>query len=106
MNALLVIIAELGLAIIVLTIALSKIYKEFSSLKSEINSYRSKTVKEMAKEEFVQFCRHKNLTDEEIDIADAFLRKDLKGDAFYEAIGYSERQAIRKRKAIREKLNK
>lgn len=106
MSALILLIAELALAVIVLAVILSRVCKEFSALKAEIASYRSKTVKEMTKEEFVQFCRHKNLTDEEIAIADAFLRQDLKGDAFYEAIGYSERQAIRKRKAIREKLNK
>lgn len=106
MNALIVVIIELALAVIILTVFLGIVFKELAGLKAELTSYRAKTVQEMTQEEFTRFCRHKNLTDEEIGIADAFLRRGLKGDAFYEAIGYSERQAIRKRKAIREKLNK
>lgn len=64
-----------------------------------------KSIEEMTDNEFIKYCQHKHLTDCEIKIAELFIRQNLKGQEFYEAIGYSVSQSKRIRKKILEKLN-
>lgn len=75
-------------------------------MKSRLALLESKSLLEMTDSEFVKHCQHRNLDDEEIKIAELFIRQGLKGQEFYEAIGYSMAQSKRKRKRILEKLNK
>ena len=80
--------------------------EENKIIKETLELSQSKSLEEMTDEEFVQFCLHKHLDDEEIKIAELFIRQKLKGQEFYNAIGYSMAQSKRKRKKILEKLNK
>lgn len=75
-------------------------------MKSRLALLESKSLLEMTDAEFVKHCQHRNLDDEEIKIAELFIRQGLKGQEFYDAIGYSMAQSKRKRKKILEKLNK
>jgi hypothetical protein len=75
-------------------------------MKSRLALLESKSLLEMTDAEFVKHCQHHNLDDEEIKIAELFIRQGLKGQDFYDAIGYSIAQSKRKRKKILEKLNK
>lgn len=60
----------------------------------------------MTDDEFEKFCKHKGLLDHEIKIADLAFRQGIKGEQFYEAIGYSAVHAKRLRKQIKDKLFK
>lgn len=57
---------------------------------------------EMSDDEFVSYCKHKKLNQQDIMIADCLFRKQLKGEDLYTTIGYSKSQTIR----IRKRLNK
>lgn len=64
-----------------------------------------KTIKQMTNEEFIDFCKSKGLTQQQIMIAECIYRKDLKGQDLYKAIGYSCRHTQRIRKQIHNLLN-
>lgn len=64
----------------------------------------SPNLKTMPIEEFENFCKIKNLTNEELEIAKKIIREELKGDALYNSINYCKRQTIRIRKKIFKKL--
>ena len=65
----------------------------------------SPNLKTMTLEEFENFCKLKNLTNDEVQIAKKIIRDELKGYNLYKAIGYSKRQTTRIRKQIFIKLN-
>ena len=65
----------------------------------------SPNLKSMPIEEFENFCKIKNLTIDEIEIAKKIIREELKGDNLYHTIGYSKPQTVRIRKRIFAKLN-
>ncbi len=65
----------------------------------------SPNLKSMTLEEFEKFCKLKNLTNDEIQIAKKIIRDELKGYNLYKAIGYSKPQTARIRKRIFTKLN-
>ena len=63
-----------------------------------------KNIYDMSQEEFIGFCKHKGLDEQETQIADIILRKKLKGQNLYKAIGYSVAQTQRIRKRIIQKF--
>lgn len=65
----------------------------------------SPNLKTMTLEEFENFCKLKNLTNDEVQIAKKIIRDELKGYNLYKAIGYSKPQTARIRKKIFTKLN-
>ena len=65
----------------------------------------NKTLTEMTDEEFNKFCRHKNLSETEIIIANLIIREQLKGQDLANACNYSLSQTKRYRKSIKIKLN-
>lgn len=75
--------------------------RDYLDMKKETE----KTLKQMTADEFVDYCKHKGLTDQQIMIAECIYRKDLKGQDLYNAIGYSCRQTQRIRKQIHNLLN-
>lgn len=85
------------------TITENKIIKKENEFLKEENS---PNINDMNNEEFQQYCKHKGLNDMETSIADKCLRVGLKGQEFYDKIGYSQAQAKRIRKKILEKLKK
>lgn len=89
-------------SVFVSTFASYMLYKiqDYLDLKKEAQ----KTLIEMTDEEFIKHCKHKNLTMQETMIADCIIRKNLKGNELYNAIGYSKRQTINIRKQIFNKL--
>lgn len=64
----------------------------------------SPNLKSMPLDEFVSFCKLKNLTIDEIEIAKKIIRDELKGENLYNSINYCKRQIIRIRKNIFKKL--
>lgn len=71
----------------------------------DLKNKLSPNLKSMPLEEFENFCKLKNLTTDEIDIAKKIIRDELKGYNLYRAIGYSKPQTARIRKKIFTKLN-
>lgn len=65
----------------------------------------SPNLKSMPLDEFINFCKLKNLTIDEIEIANKIIREELKGECLYRTIGYSKPQTARIRKRIFTKLN-
>lgn len=65
----------------------------------------SPNLKSMPLDEFENFCKLKNLTIDEIEIAKKIIREELKGENLYHTIGYSKPQTARIRKRIFTKLN-
>lgn len=63
-----------------------------------------RNIYDMTQQEFVDLCKHKGLDDQETQIADIILRKKLKGQNLYRAIGYSVAQTQRIRKRIIQKF--
>lgn len=63
-----------------------------------------KDIYAMSKEELYAHCRSKGLDDNDCKIAYYIIIERLKGKELYDAIGYSERQTIRKRKTILAKI--
>lgn len=63
-----------------------------------------KDIYAMSKEELYEHCRSRGLDDVECKIAYYVIIERLKGAELYEAIGYSERQTIRKRQEILSKI--
>lgn len=59
-----------------------------------------KNIYAMNRQELYEHCRNCGLDDVECNIAYFIVIERLKGKELYEAIGYSERQTIRKRKKI------
>lgn len=68
--------------------------------KVDSNKTLKRTFEQMTDDEFVDFCKSKHLSDEYIGYAKLILRKKLKGETLYNAMGYSEAQAKRIRKKI------
>lgn len=58
----------------------------------------------MTEDELYSHCRSRGLSDAECKIAYYIVFERLKGKELYDAIGYSERQTIRKRKEILSKI--
>ena len=56
-------------------------------------------------EEFTNYCQYKNLTDDEIKIANYMIREEIKGERLYKKINYSKSQTLRIRKRILNKLD-
>lgn len=65
----------------------------------------SPNLKSMPLDEFINFCKIRNLTIDEIEIAKKIIRDELKGERLYRTIGYSKPQTARIRKRIFTKLN-
>lgn len=82
--------------------------KKIRELKSHIqellNKIMHKDIFAMTEEELYEHCRSKGLSEEDCKIAYFMIIERLKGKELYEAIGYSERQAKRKRKKILETI--
>lgn len=76
--------------------------KSLVSKLEEIEAKNAKNIFDMSDDEFVAYCKHKGLNDQDIMIAECIYRKHLKGAILYQTIGYSKAQTIR----IRKKLNK
>lgn len=78
--------------------------KQVKKLNNEIavllNKIKHKDIYSMNKEELYEHCRNCGLDDVECKIAYLVVIERLKGKELYEAIGYSERQTIRKRTKI------
>lgn len=68
--------------------------------KVDSNKTLKRTFEQMTDDEFVDFCKSRHLSDEYIGYAKLILRKKLKGETLYNAMGYSEAQAKRIRKKI------
>lgn len=64
----------------------------------------SPNLKSMPLDEFINFCKIRNLTIDEIEIAKKIIREELKGENLYNSINYCKRQVIRIRKNIFKKL--
>lgn len=56
-------------------------------------------------EEFTDYCQHRNLTEDEIKIANYIIREEIKGEALYLKISYSKSQTLRIKKRIFSKLD-
>jgi hypothetical protein len=56
-------------------------------------------------EEFTDYCQHRNLTEDEIKIANCIIREEIKGEALYLKISYSKSQTLRIKKRIFSKLD-
>ena len=69
-------------------------------LLNQINKLNHKDIYAMNKQELYEHCRNCGLDDIECKIAYYVVVERLKGKELYEAIGYSEAQAKRKRKKI------
>jgi len=59
-----------------------------------------RNIHDMSDDEFVDYCKHKGLSQQDIMIATCIYRKRLKGQELYDTIGYSKPQTIRIRKRI------
>ena len=69
-----------------------------------LEKLETKDIYAMSKDELYEHCRSKGLDDVECKIAYYVVIERLKGQELYDAIGYSERQTIRKRKEILSKI--
>lgn len=65
-----------------------------------VAKHTKKNIYAMNKEELYEHCRNRGLSEEDCQIAYIIVIERLKGKDLYEAIGYSEAQSKRKRKAI------
>lgn len=77
-----------------------KIQKLNSQVQYLLNKIKHKDIYAMNKDELYEHCRNCGLDDVECKIAYLVVIERLKGKELYEAIGYSERQTIRKRTKI------
>lgn len=81
------------------------------SITSYIATYlyrENKNYNELKKctiEEFTDYCQHRNLTEDEIKIANYIIREEIKGEALYLKISYSKSQTLRIKKRIFSKLD-
>lgn len=71
--------------------------RDIEELLEKINH---KDIYGMTEQELYEHCRSRGLDDADCKIAHMIVFERLKGEALYYAIGYSERQAKRKRKKI------
>lgn len=62
-------------------------------------------LKNCTMEEFTDYCNHRNLTEDEIKIANYIIREEIKGEALYLKISYSKSQTLRIKKRIFSKLD-
>lgn len=64
----------------------------------------NKSIYTMTDTELYKFCVERGLTEEECHIIHCYIYEKLKGEDFYEAIGYSKNTACKKRKSALDKL--
>lgn len=69
-------------------------------IRELLDKIMHKDIFAMNEDELYQHCRSKGLSEEDCKIAYFIIIERLKGKELYAAIGYCERQAIRKRKKI------
>ena len=84
-----------------LLIEVRELQKYANDLLAKINK---KDIYAMNEQELYEHCRNRGLSDEDCKIAYLIVIERLKGKELYNAIGYCERQTIRKRKKILEKI--
>ena len=86
------------------TIPLVLFITYFGYLLQDYLEHKVKSIYAMSKDEFYKHCCSRGLDDVEYKIAYYVVIERLKGQELYNAIGYSERQTIRKRKEILSKI--
>ena len=77
---------------------------ELAQIKVNYNKSMQLTIEQMTDEQFIDFCKSKHLSNEEIEYATLILRDKLKGQCLYSAMGYSMAQSKRIKKKILDKL--
>lgn len=71
----------------------------------DVKTYKQKTIFDLPKDKLIEYMENSLLSLEEKDAIQYYVIDKMKGERFYNAMGYSKRQSLRIYKSAIEKIN-